>query len=353
MASQPPVHVNISTLTIVKVLLIALVLSFFWSIRDIIAMVFMAWVIASALNPWIDRMQRWRIPRGLGILSVYLAAAIIVVGIIMLIVPPVSSELASIAKNFPAYYAPIRESIDSLQAKGEEIGILASAQQVLDDAVRGIANLTSGLYAAAASVFSGVIMAIGVLVIAFYLTVEEEGIKKFIQSISPVKYQPYITQKVNEIQRRLSGWLGGQLILMLFVGVITGVSLWLLGVKYALVLGIIAGFLEFIPIIGPTLAAIPAVFFALTDFPTSPYKPFLVILLFIVIQQLENQFLVPRVMRRTVGVNPIIVILAVLIGAKLGGLLGLILAVPAVVILDTFLKDFLETTQREKNRLEE
>lgn len=352
MANQTPVHVNISSLTIAKVLLVTLLLVFLWAIHDIIAMVFVAWVIASALDPWVDRLQHWRIPRGLGILSVYIAAGIVFVGVIMLLVPSVANELTSIARNFPTYYQPIQNSLNNLRTTGEEIGLLTTIQQVLDNTVQGLSSLTSGLYKAVASVFGGFVTLIGILVIAFYLTVEEDGIKKFVRSLSPIAYQPYVIKKINEIQRRLSNWLWGQVVLMFFIGSITGLSLWILGVKYSLVLGILAGMLEFIPIIGPTLAAIPAIFFAFTDYAHQPFKPLFVLIIFVVIQQVENHFLVPRVMRRAVGLNPIIVIMALLIGAKLGGFVGVILAVPSVAIIDVFLEDFLASKQREQNRLE-
>lgn len=353
MATHTPVHVNISSSTIVKVLLVTLLLFFLWAIRDIIAMVFVAWVIASALDPWVDRLQRWHIPRGLGILSVYIAAIIIVIGIVMLLVPPVSNELSSIANNFPSYYEPLQQSLNSIRSTGEEIGILSTVQQVLDNTARSLTNVTSGLYQALASVFGGFVALIGILVIAFYMTVEEDGIKNFVRSLSPATYQPYIIHKMNEMQRRLSHWLWGQVVLMFFIGIMTGLSLWILGVKYALVLGILAGLLEFIPVIGPTLAAIPAVFFAFTDYAHAPYKPFLALAIFIIIQQVENHLLVPRVMKRAVGLNPIIIIIALLVGAKLGGLIGIVLAVPFVAIIDVFLEDFLANKQREQNRLEE
>jgi predicted PurR-regulated permease PerM len=215
-----------------------------------------------------------------------------------------------------------------------------------------VVNLTSGLYEAVVSVFGGLVTAIGILVIAFYMTVEEDGIKNFIRAVTPVSYQPYIIHKLAQIQKRLSSWLWGQLLLMCFIGTLTGVALWILGVPYALVLGILAGLLEFIPIIGPTVAAVPAVFFAFSDYAATPYKPFIVIVMFIVIQQVENQLLVPRVMKRAVGLNPIVVIVALLVGVKLGGFIGLVLAVPLVAIIDVFAGDFIAEKQREQNRLE-
>lgn len=353
MTPQAPVQVNISSLTIVKVLLVVLGLVFVWAIRDIVGIVFVAWVLASALNPWINTLQRYHIPRSLGILSVYLLFLAVVTAIIVLLVPPVATELSSIAQNFPEYYSSLQALLVGLQQTGEQYGLVGTLQTTLDNAVQQFANISSGLYDTIASIFGGVAATIGVLVIAFYMTVEEDGIKKFLQGILPPQYQPYMIHKINQIQIRLSNWLWGQLILMTFIGVMVALAMWAIGVKYWLVLGLLAGLTEFIPIIGPIIATIPAILFAFTDFTVAPYKPFIVLIVFIVIQQLENQLLVPRIMGRAVGLNPIVVIIGLLIGAKLAGLVGMLLAIPLITIVTTFLDDFFTDREREINRLEQ
>ncbi len=350
--SRQPLHVNISSLTLVKIVLVGIGLVILWLIRDILAMIFVAWVLSMALHPWVNWLQRFKIPRAIGILSVYLAALIIATGILILLVPPVTTELASIAQNFPTYYQPIQSALESIRQTGESIGLLDTIRETLNSTVQGMSQLSSGIYNAVSSLLTGIITLIGILVIAFYMTVEEDGIKKFVQSLSPTNYQPYILHKLTQIQHRLSNWLWGEFVLMIFVGTLTGLALWILGVKYALVLGILAGLLEIIPVIGPTLSAIPATFFAFTDFAHTPYKPFIVIVMFIIIQQVENQLLVPRVMKKAIGLNPIIIIISLLVGAKLGGFIGVVLSIPCVAIIDVFLADFLTSKQREQNRLE-
>ena len=347
-----PVQVNISSLTIIKIILVFLGLTFIWAVRDVVAMIFVAWVLASALDPLIDKLHRWKIPRALGILSVYLLFTTSLGIVLALLVPAVTTELAAIARDFPTYYEPIRDAIAGIRQTGDELGVLGSIQDALDSTVRGLSGLSTGIYGAVASLFGGLFTFIGILVIAFYLTIEEDGIKKFIKLVSPINYQPYIVRKINQIQSKLSSWLWGQLILMLFIGLITGAALWILGVKYWLVLGIMAGLFEFIPMVGPVIAAVPALFFAFTDFADAPYKPFLVLIVVIIIQQIENQILVPRIMRKAVGLNPVIIIVAILVGAKLGGLVGVILAVPLATIIGIFLGDFFEERRREQNKLE-
>ena len=198
---QGPVQVNISSLTIVKVLLVALGLGFLWAIRDILAIIFVAWVLASALDPSIDKLERMRVPRGLSILAIYAVSLVVLAGILALLVPAVSAELSALANDIPAFYEPIRNSISNIQQTSEQLGVLAAVQDSLDSAVRSIVNLSDGLYTAAASVLGGVVTSIGVMVIAFYMTVEEDNMKQFIHSIAPTNYQPYILRKLNQIQK--------------------------------------------------------------------------------------------------------------------------------------------------------
>ncbi|MFA6475503.1 MAG: AI-2E family transporter [Patescibacteria group bacterium] len=349
---RAPTNINISSLTIAKIVLLGLALIVFWLIRDVVVMIFVAWVLSMTLQPWVNFVQRFHIPRFVGILSVYILAVSIVCGFFIVLVPAVTTELTSIAQNFPSYYEPIQAALNQIRHTGETIGLVDTLQTTLNNAVKSVAQLPSGIYSAVASVLNGLVAVLAVLVIAFYMTSEENAIKNFIQSIVPINYQPYVAHKFNQIQQRLSNWLWGELVLMIFVGTLTGLALWLLGVKYWLVLGIVAGLLEFIPVVGPAVSAVPALFFAFTDFAEAPYKPFVVLGIFILIQQIENQLLVPRIMKQALGVSPIIIIIALLVGVKLGGFVGVLLSVPCVAILDVFLQDFMERRQHEENRLE-
>ncbi|MFA5995274.1 MAG: AI-2E family transporter [Patescibacteria group bacterium] len=351
--NQTPVQVNISSLTIIKIILVVLGLFFLWSIQEVIAMVFVAWILVFALEPLVSRMQRWHIPRAVSILLIYAVFLGIITAMVILLIPPLSAELASITNNFPQYMESLKANIDSIKQASADIGIFATIQTAADQAVNSVSSMTNGIYNALATVVNSIVALVGILVITFYMLVEEEGIKKFLQSILPVNYQPYVIHKITQIQTRLSAWLWGELVLMLFVGTMVGVALQLAGVKYALVLGLLAGLTEVIPIVGPIIAAVPAVFFSLVDVTAAPYKPLLIIAIYILVQQIENHLLVPKVMNKAVGVNPIVVLISLLIAAKLGGLVGIILAVPTVTIISIFLEDFLNQRKIEQNKLEE
>lgn len=338
-------QVNISTYTIIKIVFVLLILVFLYNIITVVGIVFVAWVFASAMDPLIDRMQRWKIPRGISILLVYLVGAGALAGIGFLMAPPLVEQIRSLSENFPQYY----EQVMALVPSAEGLDLQQTLQNSLGSLAESLGTLGGSVYSAAASVINIVVGVVAVLVIAFYMTIHENSIRKFLQIIAPVRYQPYLIQKMHTIQRKLGSWLWGQIVLMVIIGVLAFIGLKILGVQYALLLAIIAGIGEFIPIIGPIISAIPAVFFAFAD---SPVKALLVIILFIVIQQLENHIIVPKVMHKAVGLNPLIIIFAMLVGAQVAGLVGVIIAIPASTIIGIFMKDFVEEKERKELSLE-
>ncbi|OGY84568.1 MAG: hypothetical protein A3F54_05680 [Candidatus Kerfeldbacteria bacterium RIFCSPHIGHO2_12_FULL_48_17] len=335
--------------TIMKFFLIVAILIFLYSIKKVVGILFISFVLASALDPWIDKLQKKRIPRPIGILFTYIIALGIVSLTIFLLIPPISEEVKEIARNFPAYYDQIIRGYTTLSSTSEQIG-LKTAQDSIKSLSSSLDNLTSGLFSGLASIFGGFVTFFGVIVITFYMTIEEDGMKKFLRSIAPVQYQPYLIHKINEIQRKLGQWLQGQIVLGIIIGLLTYIGLLILGVKYALVLALVSAITELVPYLGPILAAIPAVFLA---FAQSPLKALLVLILYIVIQQLENQVIQPKIMQKSVGLNPIAVITVMLIGAQVAGFIGLLLAVPAATILWIFLHDFIIEKKMRDNKLDE
>jgi predicted PurR-regulated permease PerM len=213
-----------------------------------------------------------------------------------------------------------------------------------------LANVSSSIFSTIATVFGQLATVIFILVITFYMTIEEDGLKKFVRSLAPVHFQPYLVQKTNRIQTKMGAWFRGQLILMLIIGVLSFIGLFILQVPYALVLACIAGIGEFIPFLGPIISAVPAVFFAYTD---SPWKAVAVGIMYIVLQQIENHIVAPQVMKKAVGLNPIVVITVMLIGAKIAGIAGILLAVPATTIIWIFVEDIFQQKRQHDNTLVE
>lgn len=345
---EKPQRVVITAGTIVKTLLIIIGFFFLWFVRDILGIVFVSLVFASALDPWVDKLERRHIPRWLSIVCFYLAFIVAVSFTVYAIVPPFTQQLSDIIKQLPQL-APQIDSLYQYVTQRENASVLAEVQKGLTEANATFSQITTGVFSAAADVIGGITALLIVLVLTFYLTVEEDGVKKFIRSTAPIQYQPYLVQKVNRIQMKMGGWLRGQLIVMMLVGLLAFIGLALLGVPYALVLAVLAALFELIPFIGPFMAAIPAVFFAYTD---SPWKAAAVAIVYVIIQQLENQVIMPKVMQKAVGLNPIVVIVAMLIGAKLAGIVGIILAVPATTIAWVFVEDFFMQKKKLDSALE-
>ena len=183
-----------------------------------------------------------------------------------------------------------------------------------------------------------------ILVLAFYLVVEEATVSKYFRRLAPIEMQPYMAHLMEKLQRKIGEWLRGQLLLCLIIGVVVYLVLSFLGVKYALVLALIAGLLEVIPYIGPIIAVVPAFIIA---FAQAPFLGFSVLLSYIILQQIENHFIVPKIMQRVTGLNPIISILALLVGVKVAGLIGAMFAIPiammGVVILEDLFQDHSES----------
>ena len=331
--------VDISSLTLVKVLIIIAAVAFLFYLRDVILIVFVGLVLASAFDPWVDWLQKNRIPRTLGILLIYLVVILILGGAVYLIIPPIVIEVNQLAKDFPAYWEKISNSISSFQSYSESQGWNKNIQESLDTLGQNISEAAGGVFMTVFSFFGGIVSFFIILVITFYMTVEEQAMKRVMRSFMPAKYQPYFTQLMNRMQEKIGRWLRGQLLLSLAIFIISFIGLSILHIKYALVLALFAGVTELIPYLGPFIGAVPAVFIAFTQ---SPMMALLVIVLYVLIQFVENNMLVPKVMQRAVGLNPVITIVVILVGAKIAGVLGIILAVPVTTALGVLVKDLVD-----------
>lgn len=339
--------VTFSMGSFLKLVLVIIAILFLYYVRDVIIMVFVSAVLASALAPWVDKFQRRNVPRIVSIIIIYVILLGLISLAIAMIIPAISNQLKQFTTNFPALYEKIRTSLPGAAGQGSEL--VASIQESLQSIVSALGNITSGIFAGLSGIFGGLFSLVGILVLTFYIVLIEDGFRKFAAAVSPAKYQPYIMQLISRIQIRLGYWIKGQLILSLVIGVACFIGLVILQIPYPVVLGLIAGLTEFIPIAGPVIGAVPAVLIALT---VSPWKAIFVVILYLLIQQLENNLLVPKVMQKVTGLNPIVVIIVMLLGAKLIGILGIILAIPVTIIGDEFLKDFFKERKKREDEIE-
>lgn len=327
--------VNISSVTILKILAILLSLWFLYGIRDIILLFIISVIISSAIDPLADYLHKRKVPRGLSVLIVYLLFLGIVAMVISLLIPPITEQFRAISQN--DFYNNFVSRAGGLQEKLHQLGI---DQTVTENVQKFASSISDSLFGLTRNIFTGFLSVITVLAISFYLTAEENGMKNFVKHLIPFKSQAYATQLVDKIQRKMGHWVLGQLILSVVIFAITYAGLLILNVDYALVLALIAGLLEIVPYIGPIISVIPAAFFA---FIQDPPLALAVIILYIIIQQLENHLLVPMIMSRSVGLNPILVILGVLVGSSLGGWVGAIIAIPLLSGIQIFIYDIMNS----------
>jgi len=339
---MPPQSVSISTSTFIKAVLIVLGLWFLWFVRDIVAIFIASLLLAALIEPFASWFAERRIPRGLAVLIVYTFLLSLSAIFILLFVPIVTQQSAQLFENSSTYYTQISESL-------AHIAPFSGDSEVVNEFLssftmsQGGAGTFGTAFSTVKGVVGGVLATFIVLVLAFYMVVEEESMRKYFRNLAPIEYQPYVVHLMKKMSRKMGQWLRGQLILGLVVGLAVYIGLSFLGVKYALLLALIAGVLEVIPYVGPIISLIPAL---IIGFAQAPVIGGAVILLYLVVQQLENNVLVPKIMQTVTGLNPIISIIALLVGLKAGGFAGAILAIPlammGVVILEDLFRDVTE-----------
>jgi predicted PurR-regulated permease PerM len=337
--------VNISTSTIVRMILIILAFLFIYYIIDILFLVFIAFVIVSAVAPLVDRLEKFKIPRFLAAALIFVSFFFLFGFFLSLIIPPVAREAGQLLEQLPSYWGKLsRSSWGSVWLGGGpgESNPFGNLKQFLGS------NFSGVFFSKAGSFVIRVVYSAVVFSLAFYMTIQKNAIKKLIETMAPKEYHEYINSLLIRIQEKMGRWLSGQILLNFLIGGLVYLALSLLHIPYAPVLALAAGLLEFIPNIGPTLSTVFASLVALT---VSPVMAVLTILAFVAIQQLENHLIVPLVMKKAVGLNPVVIILSLLIGVRLGGPLGAIMAVPFATALSVFLGDLFsedKTNKKEK-----
>ncbi len=325
-----------STQVILKITFVVLALAFLWLIRDIILLLVMALILASAMDPMVDYFSLKRIPRAVSVLTVYVLVLGFAAFIVYLLVPPAVTQFQILSENWPEYVASFQNKLGSGMFSGLPI------DEYLKGLFSGSGN--SEFYQTTIGVFSGVVSFLTVLVISFYLVAEEKGMKQFVATLIPAKHQDFTLTMLEKIQKKMGLWILGQVILSFSIFLLTFVGLSALGVEYALFLALLAGLLEVVPYIGPFLSAVPAVFFA---FIQNPPLALAVAILYLIVQKIEGYILVPKVMEKTVGTSPLVVLVALLIGYKLAGIVGLLIAVPLVSAVTVVINEFIAEKSKE------
>lgn len=332
-----PQQFQITTWTIVRFFAVLAGIFFLYIIRDILAALVFAIIIASALEPAIEWLRAYRVPRVLGVVLIYLGIAAMLFFVFYLVFPLLIDEFREVSSAIPTLREQALKGIEragdlpfsSFFIDGLE-GFVRVPSAYLEEIGGNVFNFVS-------AIFGGILSFMVIIVFSFYLAAQEKGIENFLRMIVPLPYESYALDIWKRSQRTLGGWLRAQLLLGAVVGVLIFFGLTFLGIRNSLLLAALAAIFEIIPVVGPILAAIPAVAIALL---ASPLTAGAVVLLYIAVQQIESQVIVPVVMRKAVGLNPLLVVLALLIGAKIGGIFGLLLAVPITAVMVEMLNDW-------------
>ncbi|MFH1354028.1 MAG: AI-2E family transporter [bacterium] len=333
--------IDISTGTIFRAVLILISFWFLYVIFDFLLMLFASVVVASAIRPVADRLERYRVPRALSVVLVYIVVLVLLSVVVSLIVPPLAEQVTQLAHALPALVEYLSNQ-GLVPSSGAVKGTVSAWQQALAGVGNNLANVGAGLFRQTRTVFSGVFTLVFMFVIALYLVVDKDVIKKPFQIVVPARHMPYVEMAINRAQKKIGRWMLAQLTLGVIIGVVVSVGLWLMGVPYSLLLGLVAGVLEMVPIIGPIVAAVPAV---LVGFTQSWMLGLGIILFYLLVQQAENHLLIPFIMRKATGLNPLVIILAILLGARLVGVVGVLLAVPAAVVICAFVNDLASASE--------
>jgi len=341
---ESPLHsrFSISTGTIIRFFLVVLLILVLYRISDILLVVVAATIFASAIEPIIRRLKRLRIHRVLGVILVYLVIAAFFVGLLLFFLPIVASDLISFLNNVP-HSIPLADLWSPFQSLGFNMGSTAIAPGTisLSDFVNGMQSIlvgtSTGALQTALLIFGGVLGFVLIVVLSFYLAVQEEGVSDFLRIVTPVRHHAYIIDLWQRSQRKIGYWLQGQILLGLVVGVLVYLVLMVVGIPHALVLALLAAVFEIIPVFGPIISSVPALLIAFADKGIG--TGLLLVGLYIIIYQFESQLFYPLVVKKVVGISPIVVILALVIGAKLAGVLGAIIAVPLSAALMEYIHD--------------
>jgi len=338
MDKQRDLNVHITSGSIITTLLFLALAALLWFLRDIVLILLTAIVIASAIEPAIRFFSKRGVHRILSVILMYLLVAGVFISILVVFVPPVLDDAANFLQRLPETLSSfnITEATHGLLPWGN-IGDQISSADLLRNLSGASGESAGGVLATLSMFFGGLTSLVLIIVFSFYFSVQETGVDDFLRVVSPIKEQAYVLNLWKRSQAKIGKWMQGQLMLGLIVGVLLYLGLTILGIPNALLLAVIAGLFELIPVFGQILAAIPALAIAFSD---GGFTALLLVAgLYLVVQQFEAHLIYPVVVKKVVGVPPLLVILALIVGAKLAGFLGILLSVPIAAAIQELVAD--------------
>jgi predicted PurR-regulated permease PerM len=328
-----PSQVALAGITLLAVFAAALLVL---RLIDVLILVFVAVVIAATLRPMVSALLRRGLPKALAVLLIYLGILGVLAGLFVLVIPALVNQGEELVRGLPQVYANLVVSLE--ENPNEAIRTLPQRLPTGDQLASQLQAASSVVLTGALGIGMGVLallaQMLSIFFLSIYLTLDQSRLERFWLSLAPASQRPELLAIWREIEGCLGGYVRGELLLMTSIGVLASLGYLVIGLPYPLVLGALAGMVEFVPMVGPTLGAIPAIVVALS---ISPQAALLVLIYSITIQMAENNILVPRLMGRSVGVSPITVIIAVFVFTGLLGISGAFLAIPLAAIVQVLM----------------
>lgn len=323
-------QVVISVKTVIITLLILLGIYVIYSLRSVIGILLLSTLVVVSMEQPINYFKKFimfnkPMSRGMAVFISYALFIIVLLGIFTFVLPPVVIEFQKLLVNLTTII--------------KQLNVPGDFQSTLVGLIPEASKVSSSILSATISVFSNVAAFVSLIIFSIYMSLDWENIKKNIISVFPRNQEDTVHDTIDEIEKSVGNWIRGQLLLMISIGVASFVGLAILGVKYAVGLSIVATVFEAVPMLGPTLTAILA---GIVAFAESPIKGIGVIALFIVIQQLENSILVPKIMEKVSGFRPLVILLALLVGGNFFGILGAVCAVPMLMVSTIIFKKIMK-----------
>lgn len=319
-------ELQVSSWTIAKIVMVLMLFYLVFLIKDILVLFFVVLILAATFRPIINKWEK-KIKRAPAVLLLLLIILGVLTFVSYIVFPPLVLQVTSFLQSLP-------DLASSLHFLGAYKTIAESGLRSLTENAGGI---TGGFVNITASVFGGIFAFMTAIVMTIYLLLDKNGFRALVSAVIPSDSREPIIEVARKMSLKIGDWFRGQMLLSLSVAVIDFIGLAIIGVPYALTLALLSGILDLIPVIGPILAGLVAVFVA---WSLSPVQAVFVIILYFIVQQVESSILVPNIMKKAVGLSPVVIILAVMIGAKLLGLIGALLAVPASALISVIVQEW-------------
>jgi predicted PurR-regulated permease PerM len=328
---------SVARAVLITIGLIALAL-LLWAGRNVLFVLFFGVLVGIFFTVFADRLVDWGVPRAVAVVAVLLGTLVVLAAFLMLVWPTVRDQLTMLGRELPQVADDLRDWFEAQYRA--VVGRVGETPGDLEEQVRtGLSEQVGAVIGGAIPIVNTALGAVAgaliVLAVGIYTAIDPGLYRRGVQRLVPPRHRPRTDLALERTGHSLRRWMVGTLINMVLVGLMTGIGLWLLGIPAAIALAVIAGVLEFIPIIGPILASIPAIALALTVSPTTALW---VTLFYVVIQQVESNVLTPVVMRGAVRLPPALTVLFQTLMAVIFGFPGLLLAVPILAVVMVMVK---------------